>query len=441
VAHDAAGGQAAITWLETENDAGDDALGALDRSAAEGADADLTLVLRSGGEMRAAFVYDSSLFRRSSIERFAGHLGALLSHLTTNLDALVYGLPLLLAAEQRWLETVCDGPTRAVPDELVHELVELQAAAHRNAALLRFRDRSLTYGELNRRANQLARYLADRGVGAGCPVIVCVEPAFDIVLALLGILKAGAVYVPLDPSYPPARMRAILDETRPKLIITQSHLQARLDVGCAATLVIDAISGTLDALEGENPRTTIQPDQAAYVYYTSGTTGSPKGVVGNHANLLHYVHAAQQRYQIGSHDVMPAIARFGFSISMFELLSPLVAGGTLIILEREHILDPARMSGTLGEVTIFHAGPSLLKGLVAYIRRFHLDYAAFSRVRHASSGGDMVPAELLEALKEIFASAKCSSFTGREIAAWADFRCRDRRSRRREPSTTSLWGA
>ncbi|HWZ90810.1 MAG TPA: AMP-binding protein, partial [Polyangiaceae bacterium] len=264
---DVAGAQAAITWQESETwwesdreGAGVDGeeLGALEMCG--GSDADLTLVIGSDDEWRAAFVYDSRLFKRSSIERFAGHLRMLLSNLTTNLDGLVFELPLLLPEEQAWLESVCDGRTRAVPPQLVHQLVERHAAAAPEAIALRFRDQSLTYGELNRRANQLAHYLADRGVG-GCRVVVCVEPAFDVVVALLGILKAGAVYVPLDPSYPRARIDTILDDTRPKLIITQQHLKARLEPSSVATLVLDALARDLDVLQGENPHTAIVPEQ------------------------------------------------------------------------------------------------------------------------------------------------------------------------------------
>jgi amino acid adenylation domain-containing protein len=389
----AGAGQAAILWLESEDDV-----------SACRVDADLSLLITSGAEPRVAFLYDSSRFKASSIERFAGHLGVLLSGLGSNPDALVSELPLLRAEEQRWIESACDGSLRTLPPSFVHELIEQQAAAAPAAIAVRFREQSLTYGELNRRANQLARYLAQSKIGAGCRVLVCVEPAFDIVIALLGILKAGAVYVPLDPSYPPARIRAVLADTRPGLIITQDHLLARLPFGSEATLVLDGLPADDDALPAEAP--VVEPSQIAYIYYTSGTTGSPKGIMASHANLLHYVRSAEQRYQIGQRDVMPAIARFSFSISLFELLSPLIAGGTLLLLEREHILDPARMAGTLAEVTIFHAGPSLLKGLLAYIRRHYPDSSAFSQVRHASSGGDMVPADLLEAMQVIFANAE-----------------------------------
>jgi amino acid adenylation domain-containing protein len=366
------------------------------------AEGDASLVLVPSRDGYAAFVYDSSLFKPSSVARFAGHLEVLLNSLAGSPDTRVATLSLLSPAEQRFIEATCDGRAIATSSPLVHDAVAARAAAAPAAVALEFRDQRLSYGELNRRANQLAHYLEGRGVGAGSRVVVCVEPGFEIVIALLGILKAGAAYVPLDPSYPAARIRAILDDTKPRLAITQEHLSARFESCGTALLTLDATRASPE----EDPDTHVDPGQTAYVFYTSGTTGAPKGILASHANLRHYVGQAQQRYQIDDRDVLPAIARFSFSISLFELLTPLVAGGTLVMLEREHVMDPARMAKTLKDVTVFHAGPSLLKGLVAYIRQHYLHFAEFSRVRHASSGGDMVPPELLESLKEIFSTAE-----------------------------------
>jgi amino acid adenylation domain-containing protein len=363
---------------------------------------DASLILVPSRDGQAALVYDSSLFKPSRVERFAGHLQQLLASFASSPQARVSELTLLSAAEQRFIAESCEGRRSAVPAELIHEAVARRAAATPSAVALEFREQRLSYGELNRRANQLAHYLTSRGMARGARVVVCVEPGFEIVIALLGILKAGGAYVPLDPTYPAARIRAILDDTRPELVVTQEHLNARFDWGGVALLTLDAVRSCPET----DPATRIEPRQTAYIFYTSGTTGAPKGILASHANLRHYVRSAERRYQIDERDVIPAIARFSFSISLFELLTPLVVGGTLLILEREHIMDPARMARTLKDVTVFHAGPSLLKGLLAYIRQHYLHFAEFSRVRHASSGGDMVPPELLESMKEIFSGAE-----------------------------------
>lgn len=365
-------------------------------------EADASLVLVPSRDGYAAFVYDSSLFKPSSVERFAGHLEVLLASLAAHPDTRVSALTLLSPVEQRFIAETCDGRVSAVPPELIHDVIATRAAQTPAAVALEFHDQRLSYGELNRRANQLAHYLLGQSIGANARVVVCVEPGFEIVIALLGILKAGAAYVPLDPTYPAARIRAILDDTQPRLVVTQEHLSARFEWGSAQVLTLDATRSRSEA----NPVASVDPGQPAYIFYTSGTTGAPKGILASHANLRHYVRAAQQRYGVGARDVLPAIARYSFSISLFELLTPLVAGGTLLILEREHVMDPARMARTLKDVTVFHAGPSLLKGLIAYVRQHYRHFAEFSRVRHASSGGDMVPPELLESLKEIFSNAE-----------------------------------
>jgi amino acid adenylation domain-containing protein len=293
-----------------------------------------------------------------------------------------------------------------VQDALVHELFELQASAAPAATAVRFRDAQLSYGELNARANQLARYLDAQGVGREDTVVVCVEPGFEIVVALLAILKRGAVYVPLDPSYPALRIQTMLDDTQPALLLTHSELAGKLPLAGRRVLELDRAGPELLALSTENPSAVIEPRQTAYIYYTSGTTGVPKGVMASQANLASYIGAAQRRYGFTSTDIGPALARFSFSISMFELLSPLVAGGTLLILERSHVLDLARLSETLREVTYFHAGPSLLRSLLQYVTRHYADLSAFARVRHASSGGDMVPVEVLAGLCEVFENAE-----------------------------------
>ena len=292
------------------------------------------------------------------------------------------------------------------PMELVHRAIERRAAEAPEAVALRFRRESLSYRHLMLRANRLARYLTAAGTGPGDRVVVCVEPGFDAVVALLAILKAGAVYVPLDPDHPVARARLMVAETHPKCLLTRSALAERLAIDGVATLALELVGPWLDGFDGENADLVIAPEEAACIYYTSGTTGAPKGAVATYANLASYIGLAQARYAFRRGDVMPAIARFGFSISLFELLAPLAAGGTVLLLERDRILDLDAMARVLSEVTFFHAGPGLLRRLLPFIKRHHANFDAFARVRHASSGGDMVLPEVLDGLMEVFRNAE-----------------------------------
>jgi amino acid adenylation domain-containing protein len=298
------------------------------------------------------------------------------------------------------------GGSASPPSDLVQRTIERQAAATPEAIALRFRNESLSYRELALRADRLTRYLAATGTGSGDRVVVCVEPGFDAVVALLAVLNAGATYVPLDPEQPVARARVMIKETRPKFLLTRSALAERLALEDVATLALEDVGRWLDGFSGRSPDRAVGREEAACIFYTSGTTGAPKGVVATHANLANYIGMAQARYRLTPRDAMPAIARFGFSISLFELLTPLAAGGTVVLLERDRILDLGSMARTLSEVTFFHAGPSLLKSLLPYIKRHHPDFGLFAGVRHASSGGDMVPRDVLEGLMEVFSNAE-----------------------------------
>ncbi len=288
----------------------------------------------------------------------------------------------------------------------VHEQFEFWVKNTPDQVALKFRDQSLTYQQLNSKSNQLAHYLLDQNIGPESHVVVCVEPGFEIVLSLLAIFKVGATYIPLDPTYPVRRIEAILEDTTPTLLITKSTLQKKLNLENQKTFNFDTEEAILANLSTENPNTEINRTQTASIYYTSGTTGKPKGVMASYGNVQSYIRSANSRYLVNPLDIMPAIARFGFSISMFELMLPLTSGGTLIILDREHILDLPRLAETLTQITFFHMGPSLLKGLLSYLKLNRKTFQEFRHIRHASSGGDMIPPEVLEDLKLVFENAE-----------------------------------
>jgi len=368
---------------------------------------DLHLVIFLQEQNISGFLrYNANLFKPDTINRLSGHLQVVVEGIVNDLDCLISQLPLLTQAEEHQLLVEWRSASVNYPQISIHRHIEAHAIQQPDTIALTFKEQQLTYAELNQRANQLAHYLNSAGVGAEVRVAVCVQPSLEIAVSLLGIFKAGGVYVPLDPTYPADRLTAILEDTQPKILLTQSHLLVKLSAITEPIFCLDQDWETVQHLPTHNPENEICPDQTAYLIYTSGTTGKPKGVMASHSNLVNYILVAQERFGFDRHDVMPAIARFAFSITMFELLSPLVAGGTLVILEREHILDFKRMAQTLEQLTVVHISPSLMQKLLVYIKDNGLDIQKFQGLKHLSAGGDMVPAELLETMKSVFQNAE-----------------------------------
>ena len=237
---------------------------------------------------------------------------------------------------------------------LLHRYVERHALATPAETAVSFGATSWTYQELIAAARNVAHQLQAKGVGRGSRVVICVPPSLEITAGLLAVQMVGAVYIPLDPTYPEARIQAIVEEVRPALALT--HVQSAplfektdIDSSDLAALCSEPhADATLEPVD-------IDPEDPAYIFYTSGTTGAPKGIEISRRGFAFYVHAAIDVYGITAGDIMPSIAKFSFSISLFELMCPLVAGGSLMVLDRDHIMKPALMA-PLEQATVFHMG-------------------------------------------------------------------------------------
>jgi amino acid adenylation domain-containing protein len=361
---------------------------------------------------RGIVTYNASLLTPETVARWLRHFDLMAEGLCRKPECPIGQLPMLAPTEIRQLLVDWRPASKPYPQRGLFHEVARHAHERPDAPAVTFRDESLSYGELDRRSNRLAHCLRGHGVRDGAPVAVCVEPSLDIAVCLLGILKAGGAFVPVDPTYPTERQAAILDDVQPKVLLRQSHLRPGLPAAQTAIVEIDASftsgrrPGVLDDYPATLPDPHIGLDDVAFIVYTSGTTGKPKGVMMTHANLINYIRVAEERYGFSPTHVQPAMARFSFSITLFELLSPMVAGGRLIILERDHVLDFRRLLATLAESTVLHASPSLLRKLVATIREQGIDVASLDGLRHVSSGGDLVSADLMEDLKRTFRKAE-----------------------------------
>lgn len=287
---------------------------------------------------------------------------------------------------------------------LPYKTIEVQALVRPNEIAVICEQTELTYSELNRQANKLAHGLLAIKINQGSAVVVQVNPSPNILVAILAIHKIGCIYIPVDPHFPVARISAILNEVNPSVILCDEHtdgIPLKYSSICHRICEIESV-----AHAESNPDITVALEDISHIYFTSGTTGKPKGVLATHQNLLHYISSAINRYGFKQSDLFLAAARFTFSISMFELMVPLVAGGRVRVLPREVVLDLSRLSRAVTSATAFHFGPSLLKQLLPYIEGNYRSYEAFDQLVHVSSGGDMVPPEILEKLKKIFRNAE-----------------------------------
>lgn len=334
--------------------------------------------------------------------RLERHLWVLIAAMNAGAGVRLINLNILTDEELAWQRRNSRGAAVVREYVSLNAAVEAAAAMHPAKTAVVSAERSLTYAQLTDAAARFGNALHAAGVGPGDRVVVFLEPSEAVLIAILGIHRRGAVYVPVDPSFPAARIEAIVGETHPALIVTNTDAAA---VTAFWRGEIREVSQLL-AAGAEGPEAVaIDPDSASHIFFTSGTTGRPKGVVSTHRNLFHYLDAAVSRYGFAASDHFIAAARFTFSISLFELLVPIAAGGSVNILPRGAVLDIRSLAGLIQSATAFHFSPSLLKKLIPYIEENYSSYEAFEKLRHVSSGGDQVPPELLNKLPQVFTRA------------------------------------
>ncbi|NHB98849.1 non-ribosomal peptide synthetase, partial [Photorhabdus stackebrandtii] len=263
-----------------------------------------------------------------------------------------------------------NAPQTDFPQEaLIHERFEQQVKLAPDATAVVFEGQSLSYGELNRRANRLAHHLLALGVQPDDRVAICVERSLEMVVGLLGVLKAGAAYLPLDPAYPAERLAYMLSDAAPVALLTQTALLETLD-SHLPTVVLDAGSpSVLDGAPDSNPDSRargLTSHHLAYVIYTSGSTGQPKGVMVEHANIIRLLAATQGYFQFNRNDVWTLFHSFAFDFSVWELWGALAYGGRLVIVPAACARSPQAFYALLchERVTVLNQTPSAFRQLI-----------------------------------------------------------------------------
>ena len=332
-------------------------------------DLSLTLSEREG-KLRASLNYNTDLFDASTIERLVGHFQTLLEGIIANPDQPISQLPLLTGREKHqllveWNDTKTDFPK----DKCIHQLFEEQVEKTPDAIAVVFENQQLTYRELNQRANQLAHFLQKLGVGPEVLVGICLERSLDMIVALLAILKAGAAYVPLDPSYPKDRLEFMLQDANASILLTQKSLAELLPAANARLVFLDEVDRqavTPDLTDQANLTAQLSPNHTAYVIYTSGSTGTPKGTLVSHYNVVRLFQATQAWFGFNPNDTWTLFHSYGFDFSVWEIWGALLHGGKLVIVPQEITRSPQEFAALLirHQVTVLNQTPSAFRQLI-----------------------------------------------------------------------------
>ncbi|MBB4761974.1 non-ribosomal peptide synthetase [Amorphoplanes digitatis] len=358
---------------------------------------ELGFVLRPGAaEPEMDSVFSTELFDTGTVERMLAHLVRLWQEALAAPDRPVSELSMLTDAELTdavwtWNDTGAD----LGADRCLHELFEEQADAAPDRTALVSGDTTLSYGELDRRANRLAHRLRDAGVSTGDLVGVCLHRGIDQPVAVLAVLKAGGAFVPLDPDYPAERLEFMCRDAGLWGVLTEPTLAGR--VGDVWT--VDVTEPDPDRSD-RRPDAGVGPDDLAYVIYTSGSTGTPKGIGLRHAGAVNNFTDFNTRFALGTGEALLAVSSPSFDMSVYDLLGTVGCGGTVVLPTQDELRDPgawARLIRAHG-VTVWHSAPALLDLLLEHAERHR---AELHSLRLALLGGDWIPVAQPDRLRAV----------------------------------------
>jgi amino acid adenylation domain-containing protein len=326
---------------------------------------DLTLHLSETSQgLSGWFEYRADLFEAATIARMTGHFRTLLEGIVANPEERLSRLPLLTAEERHRLLVEWNDTTAVYPkDTCLQELFAAQVERTPDAVAMVYEDRFLTYRELNQSANRLAHYLATLGVGPGVLVGLCLPRSLEVIVSLLGILKAGGVYLPLDPTYPKERLAFMLDDAHVPVLLTTTQFVGLFPDTGARFVCMDVDRELLSGQSAGNPLTHITSEDLAYVIYTSGSAGQPKGVAVPHTQVLNRLAWMWKAYPFEAGEVGCQKTALNFVDSIWEWLGPLLQGVPTVIISDQGPPDPDAYVCTLAEhqITRLWVVPSLLR--------------------------------------------------------------------------------
>lgn len=359
---------------------------------------DVTLLFsREGDRITGVVEFNPSLFKRKSLEIFVEHYKTVLRAMLDAPDARVSDIELLSPERKLELTVKFNSTQRDYPrHKTIHRLFEEQVERTPRGVAAEFRGRTLSYEALNARANRLARRLRKLGAGPGAPVAIYLEHSLEMLVALLGVLKAGAPYVPLDPTHPRARVNFMLEDSRAAILLTGRRLEDTLSAaGRVATLSLDSSWDDLARESDANPAPEATAEDLAYVIYTSGSTGKPKGVEIQHRALVNYVWWAREVYLRGEPLCFALYSSLGFDLTVTSIYTPLITGNRVLVYGRLG-KEPA-----LAEV-LRDGRAEVLKLTPSHLSLMKEGDNRHSKLRRLIVGGEALETELARRVHESF---------------------------------------
>lgn len=340
--------------------------------------------------------YNADLYSSQSISFYFEGFEAFLTALADNHETRIDELPTMSLAQRetvicKWNETSRHYPNRST----LHAEISRQAQQTPGKVAIEFADNQLTYQQLDQQSNRIARYLLSNNIGAGDLVGICVERSHNMLVYLLGIMKSGAGYVPLDPAYPAERLKYMCDHSQLKLVVTESNLVERIRDFNKPYLAVDGAAAEIDACDSSPIESGAGPADTCYVIYTSGSTGKPKGVCVPHGSVVNFLYSMQNSPGFSADDSILAVTTLSFDIAVLELYLPVVSGGKVVVADQATIIDGIRLAESMDthDISLLQATPATWRMLIQSGWSGKQDLKVLC-------GGEPMPADLVAPLLE-----------------------------------------
>ncbi|MBT7408878.1 MAG: amino acid adenylation domain-containing protein, partial [Methylococcales bacterium] len=376
---------------------------------------DLTMTLTETHDgVSGILEYNKNLFREESIQRMAGHYQCLLENIVNEPGMSLSQIPLLNSAELKQLTVDSNQTEMVYPEGCFHHLFERHAEQHPEAIAIEFEQQSISYQQLNQRANQLARHLKSLKVSPDQYVGLYLSRNIELIVSILAIHKAGAAYLPLDPAYPAERLAYMLADSEAPIVLVNHETSGSVPNGSAKIVNIESIDKELNKLSNDNLDIVACSDDLAYIIYTSGSTGKPKGVQIEHRNLLNFLVSMQQQPGMKRQDKLLAVTSLSFDIATLELYLPLITGATVVLASRDETLDAGALIKLIDskKISMMQATPATWKMMLT------MNWSPSHKIK-ALCGGEAFPVVLSHQMLDVGNIELWNMYGPTETTVWS----------------------